>query len=42
MPLGVDVVSNAKWDGSKLVVTTHAQQSDQVTSYLKTYYAKGR
>jgi hypothetical protein len=31
--LGVDVVSNAKWDGSKLVVTTHAQQGDQVTSY---------
>jgi hypothetical protein len=31
--LGVEVVSNAKWDGAKLVVTTHAQQGDQVTSY---------
>jgi hypothetical protein len=31
--LGVDVISNAKWDGAKLVVTTHTQQGDQVTSY---------
>jgi hypothetical protein len=31
--LGVEVVSTAKWNGSKLIVTTHTKQGDQATSY---------
>jgi hypothetical protein len=28
-----EVVSNAKWDGAKLVITTHGANGDQVTSW---------
>jgi hypothetical protein len=30
---GAEVVSNAKWDGAKLVITTHGANGDQVQSW---------